>query len=131
MSDPMYVYVAGPLSDLPPQYLANVARMTKVSRSLAEAGHYPAIDVEQSISRAMHGITSEPQQQLTRRLKQLMASYQRNRDLINVGAYRAGSDPQIDMAIAMHARIEKFLQQDVQERAGIEQSLRELSALFN
>ena len=102
-----------------------------LSRSLAEGGHYPAIDVEQSISRAMHGITSEPQQQLTRRLKQLMASYQRNRDLINVGAYRAGSDPQIDMAIAMHARIEKFLQQDVQERAGIEQSLRELSALFN
>ncbi len=101
-----------------------------LSRNLAEAGHYPAIDVEQSISRAMHGITDEPQQQFTRRLKQLMASYQRNRDLINVGAYRAGSDAQIDLAIAMHERIEKFLQQGMQERAGIEQSLRELSALF-
>ena len=68
---------------------------------------------------------------MTRRLKQLMASYQRNRDLINVGAYRAGSDAQIDLAIAMHERIEKFLQQGMTERAGIEQSLRELSALFS
>ena len=102
-----------------------------LDRSLAESGHYPAIDIEQSISRAMHSITREPQQQLTRRLKQLMASYQRNRDLINVGAYRAGSDAQIDLAIAMHERIEKFLQQGMTERAGIEQSLRELSALFS
>ncbi len=101
-----------------------------LSRNLAEAGHYPAIDIEQSISRAMHGITDDRQQQLTRRLKQLMASYQRNRDLINVGAYRAGSDPQIDMAISLHERIEKFLQQGMQERAGIEQSLKELSLLF-
>ena len=101
-----------------------------LSRTLAEAGHYPAIDIEQSISRAMHGITDDRQQQLTRRLKQLMASYQRNRDLINVGAYRAGSDPQIDMAISLHERIEKFLQQGMQERAGIEQSLKELSLLF-
>jgi flagellum-specific ATP synthase len=101
-----------------------------LSRNLAEAGHYPAIDIEQSISRAMHSITDDRQQQLTRRLKQLMASYQRNRDLINVGAYRAGSDPQIDMAISLHERIEKFLQQGMQERAGIEQSLKELSLLF-
>jgi len=102
-----------------------------LNRVLAEAGHYPAIDIEQSISRAMHGITNPAHQQLTRQLKQLMSSYQRNRDLINVGAYRAGSDPQIDMAIAMHGRIEQFLQQGIGERAGIEQSLTELSALFN
>jgi flagellum-specific ATP synthase len=101
-----------------------------LNRVLAEAGHYPAIDIEQSISRAMHSITDGGHQQLTRRLKQLMSSYQRNRDLINVGAYRHGSDPQIDMAISMHGRIEHFLQQGVEERAGINQSLTELTALF-
>jgi flagellum-specific ATP synthase len=102
-----------------------------LSRVLAEAGHYPAIDIEQSISRAMHSITNPAHQQLARQLKQLMSSYQRNRDLINVGAYRAGSDPKIDMAVAMHERIEQFLQQGIEERVGIEQSLMELSALFN
>jgi flagellum-specific ATP synthase len=102
-----------------------------LNRVLAEAGHYPAIDVEQSISRAMHNITDETHQKLTRRLKQLMSRYQRNRDLINVGAYSPGSDPLIDEAIARHSQIEKFLQQSINERAGIAQSLRELSALFN
>jgi flagellum-specific ATP synthase len=79
----------------------------------------------------MHSITNPAHQQLARQLKQLMSSYQRNRDLINVGAYRAGSDPKIDMAVAMHERIEQFLQQGIEERVGIEQSLMELSALFN
>ena len=102
-----------------------------LNRVLAEAGHYPAIDIEQSISRAMHGITNDEHQQLTRRLKQLMSSYQRNRDLINVGAYRTGSDAQIDMAIAMHERIELFLQQGINERSSIDESYIELSALFN
>ncbi|HET7223003.1 MAG TPA: FliI/YscN family ATPase, partial [Rhodanobacteraceae bacterium] len=64
-----------------------------LDRHLAEAGHYPAIDIEQSISRAMHSITSTPHQQAARRLKQLYSRYQRSRDLISVGAYVAGSDP--------------------------------------
>ena len=101
-----------------------------LNRVLAEAGHYPAIDIEQSISRAMHNITDETHQKRTRRLKQLMSGYQRNRDLINVGAYSPGSDPLIDEAIRMHERIEHFLQQSIHERAGMEQSWRELSALF-
>lgn len=101
-----------------------------LNRSLAESGHYPAIDVEQSISRAMHNITSEPHQQAARRLKQLYASFQRNRDLINVGAYSKGSDPLVDEAIAKHAKIEHFLQQNINESATIEESLGQLSALF-
>ena len=101
-----------------------------LNRVLAEAGHYPAIDIEQSISRAMHNITDEAHQKRTRRLKQLMSRYQRNRDLINVGAYSPGSDPLIDEAIRMHERIEHFLQQSIHERAGMEQSWSELSALF-
>jgi flagellum-specific ATP synthase len=101
-----------------------------LNRSLAEAGHYPAIDIEQSISRAMHNITSPEHQQLMRRLKQLYSRYQRNRDLISVGAYAAGSDPVLDEAIARHTRIEAFLQQGIGERSAINESLRELTALF-
>jgi flagellum-specific ATP synthase len=101
-----------------------------LDRRLAEAGHYPAIDIEQSISRAMHGITAHDHQQLARRLKKLTASYQRSRDLISVGAYSAGSDPVLDEAIARHAKIESFLQQDIAEQAGVAESLGQLTALF-
>ena len=101
-----------------------------LSRSLAEAGHYPAIDIEQSISRAMHTITNHDHQQQARSVKQLLSSYQRNRDLINVGAYSAGSDALLDKAIIMQPRINQFLQQSLNEQVGIKQSLRELSALF-
>lgn len=102
-----------------------------LNRTLAEAGHYPAIDIEQSISRAMHGITNEEHQLTARRVKQLMSSYQRNRDLINVGAYTAGTDRLLDEAIVKHEKIEAFLQQRIDERVGIDQSLKELSTLFN
>ena len=101
-----------------------------LDRNLAESGHYPAIDIEQSISRAMHNIIAPPQQALARRLKQLYSSYRRNRDLISVGAYSAGSDPILDEAIARYQRLESFLQQDIHEQAGIQMSLGQLSALF-
>ncbi|WP_194723089.1 flagellar protein export ATPase FliI [Noviherbaspirillum malthae] len=101
-----------------------------LNRSLAEAGHYPAIDVEQSISRAMHNITSDQHQKLMRRVKQLYSRYLRNRDLISVGAYSAGSDPVLDQAIALNPRIEAFLQQDITEKSPIAESLGQLAALF-
>ncbi|WP_026075840.1 flagellar protein export ATPase FliI [Noviherbaspirillum massiliense] len=101
-----------------------------LNRTLAEAGHYPAIDVEQSISRAMHNITGADHQKQARRLKQLYSRYQRNRDLISVGAYAAGTDPVLDEAIALQPKIEAFLQQDIDEQAGISESLGQLSSLF-
>ena len=101
-----------------------------LNRTLAEAGHYPAIDIEQSISRAMHNITSPEHQQKSRRLKQLYSRYQRNRDLISVGAYAPGTDPVLDEAIARNTRIESFLQQSIDERAGVAESLGQLTALF-
>lgn len=101
-----------------------------LNRVLAEAGHYPAIDIEQSISRAMHNITTPEHQQAARNLKQLYSRYQRNRDLINVGAYRAGSDPVLDMAIAKHGQIESFLQQHIPEKVTLQQSLSTLQTLF-
>lgn len=101
-----------------------------LSRQLAESGHYPAIDIEQSISRAMHSITSPEHQKLSRRLKQLYSRYERSRDLINVGAYSAGSDQVLDEAIRRYPKIIEFLQQEIQEKTSISQSLDGLTSLF-
>ena len=102
-----------------------------LDRSLAESGHYPAINIEQSISRAMHSITTPEQQQLARRLKKLYSRYERSRDLINVGAYAAGTDPLLDEAIKLQESIDAFLQQGIQERSLIQDSLDELASLFH
>jgi len=88
-----------------------------LSRELAEAAHYPAIDVEASISRAMHVLVDAPALARVRRFKQLYSRYQRNRDLVNVGAYVKGSDPLLDHAILLHPRMASFLQQTPHERA--------------
>jgi len=100
-----------------------------LSRALAESGHYPAIDVEASISRAMTAIVSESQRRRAQQFKQALSRYQRNRDLISVGAYVAGHDQQLDHAVALYPRLERFLQQRIDERAGIEETLQQLSAL--
>ncbi len=102
-----------------------------LDRQLADSGHYPAIDIEQSISRVMQNITTPEHQKVMRRLKQLNSRYQRSRDLISVGAYSHGSDPVLDEAIALHARIESFLQQDIHECASVDESLRQLASLFD
>jgi flagellar biosynthesis/type III secretory pathway ATPase len=70
-----------------------------LSRRLAEAGHYPAIDIEASISRAMTALITEKHYARVRNFKQLLSSFQRNRDLVSVGAYAKGSDPMLDKAI--------------------------------
>ena len=102
-----------------------------LNRRLAEAGHYPAIDIEQSISRAMHSITSQNHQNSARRLKQLFSRYERSRDLIAVGAYTPGTDPVLDQAIALHDKIENFLQQQITERVDMPESLGQLTTLFD
>ena len=101
-----------------------------LSRQLADAGHYPAIDVEQSISRVMHSVSNADDVRLAKQFKTLFSRYQRNRDLINVGAYAAGSDPILDKAIACYPRLEAFLQQDMHEHAGFAASLAQLRALL-
>ena len=101
-----------------------------LNRRLAEAGHYPAIDIEQSISRAMHSITSGPHQQQARLLKQLFSRFERSRDLISVGAYAAGTDPLLDRAIAMNEQIGHFLRQDIGQKVGMGESLDQLTSLF-
>ncbi|NMG45897.1 flagellar protein export ATPase FliI [Aromatoleum toluvorans] len=101
-----------------------------LSRSLADQGHYPAIDIEQSISRAMHSLVSPEHFELVRRFKQLFSRYQRSRDLIAVGAYQAGSDPLLDRAVAMYPRLEAFLQQRIDEQESYPHAVSGLGDLF-
>jgi len=101
-----------------------------LSRNLAESGHYPAIDIEQSISRAMHVITTEEHQLLARNLKQLSSRYSRSMDLINIGAYQSGSDPLLDRAILLHESIDAFLQQGIHEESKVSDSLNALARLL-
>ena len=101
-----------------------------LSRRIAESGHYPAIDVEASISRVMHDIVPHEHTVLARQFKQTLSTYQQNRDLIAIGAYHKGSDPRIDASIALWPRMQKFLQQDLQERVDYKTSVSALGSLL-
>ena len=86
-----------------------------LSRTLAEAGHYPAIDIEQSASRVMHNVVSREHFELARRFRAIYSKYEKGRDLVQIGAYAQGSDPGLDEAIALHDGMGRFLQQDMFE----------------
>ena len=100
-----------------------------LSRRIAESGHYPAIDIEASISRVMHEIVPHEHTSSARRFKQILSTYQQNRDLIAIGAYNQGSDPRIDASIALWPSMQAFLQQDVQERVDFDKSVEALQVL--
>jgi flagellum-specific ATP synthase len=101
-----------------------------LSRQLAERGHYPAIDIEASISRAMNDITALEHQEAARAFKHLYSIYQQNRDLISVGAYEQGSDEWIDAAIAAIPELEAFLRQEMHIPVPLDQSIVQLNTLF-
>ncbi|PWC17415.1 flagellar protein export ATPase FliI [Brenneria corticis] len=101
-----------------------------LSRQLAESGHYPAIDIEASISRAMTSLIDESHYATVRQFKQLLSSYQRNRDLVSVGAYAAGSDPMLDKAIRLYPQMEAFLQQGMFERSNYDEACQALETIF-
>ncbi|MCP5406677.1 MAG: flagellar protein export ATPase FliI [Chromatiaceae bacterium] len=101
-----------------------------LSRKLAESGHYPAIDIEASISRAMNDVTNVHHQQAARSFKQLYSLYRQNQDLISVGAYERGSDERIDTAIEAMPTLEGFLRQDMRTPVSLEQSCKDLLSLF-
>jgi flagellum-specific ATP synthase len=99
-----------------------------LSRRLAESGHFPAIDLEASISRAMNDIAPSAQIEAARRFRESLSVYQQNRDLIAIGAYQRGADPRLDAAIAMAPRLQRFLQQGVAERVDFAASVSALNA---
>ena len=118
-----------------PELIADAARAildghVVLSRSLADQGHYPAIDIEASISRAMTSLIPAAQFEQVRRFKSLYSRLQRSRDLITVGAYTAGNDAQLDQAIALEPRMMAYLQQNMNESDAYAQCVARLNQLF-
>jgi flagellum-specific ATP synthase len=101
-----------------------------LSRSIANSNHYPPIDVLGSVSRVMPDIVSERQMELAGRLKQMMAVYGEAEDLINIGAYKRGANPDIDKAVALHPGIWRFLQQGVSDKFGYDEILELMADIF-
>ncbi len=98
-----------------------------LSRALAESGHFPAIDIEQSTSRVMHNVVSPMHFELARRYRAISARFEKGRDLVQIGAYVSGSDPALDEAIQKHEQMAKFLQQAMYESSTMAASLSEMS----
>lgn len=101
-----------------------------LSRELADAGHYPAIDIESSVSRALNMIATDEQKQLITRFRQVSATYRDHRDLIAVGAYQKGANPLVDEAIALWPSVLEFLQQTPDERIAFDASVNDLDELL-
>jgi flagellum-specific ATP synthase len=97
-----------------------------LSRELADAGHYPAIDIERSISRVMPRVTRQDHQLAARHVKQLISRYMRGRDLVSMGAYAPGSDPGLDEALRLWPKIQAFLQQGIDDTFDMKDSLNNL-----
>ena len=93
-----------------------------LSRELAESGHFPAIDVERSISRVMTAVAPREHVHAARRLRHFLARYNKARDLIQLGAYAPGHDADLDAAVRLHPQIVQLLQQDMHERAALDAS---------
>jgi flagellum-specific ATP synthase len=101
-----------------------------LARNLAEQGHYPAVDIEQSVSRVMQNVADPVGFENARRFRQLYSRLRRNRDLINLGAYQAGADPLLDRAIKLEPEMDRYLQQGIQERAGYDDAVSGLQAIL-
>jgi len=100
-----------------------------LSRRLAERGHYPAIDVLRSISRLASDLSSTEEKKARQVVRELLAAYAENEDLITIGAYRKGANRTLDAAVEMRDEINRLLRQQVDERAEIDQVRQELIAL--
>jgi flagellum-specific ATP synthase len=90
-----------------------------LSRDLATAGHFPSIDVLESVSRVANAVTSPANRADATRLRRLLAAYRSVKELVEIGAYVAGSDADADAALALRARIDAFLQQDLEDRSEV------------
>jgi flagellum-specific ATP synthase len=101
-----------------------------LSRELAEAGHFPAIDIERSISRVMTSVTSREHQAGARRLRQLLSRYNKARDLIQLGAYAPGHDSELDLAVRLHPQVLALLQQDMHSAAELDACQQQLARLL-
>jgi len=102
-----------------------------LSRQLAQKNHFPAIDVLGSISRVMIDVTEKEQMEAAGKIRDLLATYEKNVDLINIGAYIKGSDPKIDRSIALNEEINSFLKQSIKEKLDFTETVNKLIEISN
>ena len=98
---------------------------------LFRSNHYPAIDILQSISRVMNSIVTKEHKALAGKLKQVLATYSEAEDLINIGAYKNGSNPDIDYAIRKNKEVNEFLCQDTEEKFAFDEEVELLKKVFD
>ncbi len=101
-----------------------------LDRKLAHKNHYPAIDVLQSISRVMSSIAGKEHKEAAGKLKNIMATYQEAEDLINIGAYKSGSNKNIDYAIEKIDAVNDFLLQETHDKFTFEEIMEMMEGLF-
>ena len=101
-----------------------------LSRSLAAANHYPAIDIGASISRLMVELVDDRHKQLASRLRDILSTYNQNADLVSIGAYKSGTNPKLDFALTKIDRINEFLKQGVNEAFTYEQCLEQMERIL-
>ena len=94
-----------------------------LSRNIAEKAHYPAIDVLQSVSRVMPDIVEKKHMEMAMDIREMMSSYNQIEDMINIGAYKAGSNPKLDRAINKHNSIDEFLKQGIDDTVRMESTI--------
>lgn len=97
-----------------------------LSRELAEVGHYPAIDIEKSISRIMNNIVSKEHIATAQRFRAIYSKYEENRDVIQLGIYKKGTDEELDLAIDLRSRLMQYLAQDIDDRSTFDNSIDQL-----
>lgn len=102
-----------------------------LSRDLASQNHYPAIDILESVSRVMNDITTAQHQEAANKLRENLATYEESKDLVNIGAYEEGSDPDLDYALSKLDQIYDFLRQGVKERSSYEETVQQLIDIFS
>lgn len=101
-----------------------------LSRKLAQKAHYPAIDILQSASRVMRAVAGPEHIRLAQKLREYLAIYREAEDLINIGAYKQGSNPKIDKAVKLNDGMNEFLRQRVDDPTDYNSTLRQLQGLM-
>ena len=101
-----------------------------LSRKLANANHFPAIDISSSISRLMNNIVSEEHKKMASEIRDMLSLYEKNEDLISIGAYKSGTNPKLDIAIARIDKINRFLCQGVNENDSYEEILEKMKSIL-
>ena len=102
-----------------------------LSRKLANANHFPAIDINASISRLMTDIVTPERKKLASKLRDVLSLYEQNEDLISIGAYKAGTNPKLDYAISKNEGIQKFLMQGINEKFDEQETWNEMERVLN